>query len=74
MVVQNDKGVFQLNLQCQHNGINPPKGFLDLGAQLLRLGKTTMEGLGLTNANFEPCLFWIDVNGCIRKGSKFNQT
>jgi hypothetical protein len=60
--------------QCHYNGINPLKGLLDLGAQLLRLGETKMEGFGLANANFEPCLYSIDVNGCIKKGSKINQT
>ncbi len=32
---------------------------LDLGTQLLMLGIVAVGGLGLTDANWEPCLYYI---------------
>jgi hypothetical protein len=32
---------------------------LDFGAQPLMLGKATIDGLGMTNANVDPCPYQI---------------
>jgi len=37
----------------------PQRILLNLGAQPLMLGKTLVEGLKLTDANLEPCMYQI---------------
>jgi hypothetical protein len=58
VVVHKENGVFQLKeVFGQH--YQPQRILLDLGAQLLMLGKGTMEGLGSPNANLGLCPYQI---------------
>jgi len=54
VVVHNEDGVFQSKGvlgQCYW----PQRILLDLGVQLLMLGKVLEEGLGLINVDLKPC-------------------
>jgi len=58
VVVHNEEGMVQLRgaSTCQYWPLNV---LLDFGAQPLMLGKATIDGFGLTNANFDQCPYHI---------------
>jgi hypothetical protein len=58
MVVHNEEGMFELReaLTCQYQ---PHKVLLDFNVQPLMLGKAVVDGLGLTNVDFDPCPYQI---------------
>jgi hypothetical protein len=58
VVVVHNEGVVQLQgaLACQYG---PLKVLLDSGTQPLMLGKFVVDGLGLTDADLDPCPYQI---------------
>jgi hypothetical protein len=57
MVVHNEEGMLKLReaLTCQYR---PHKVLLDFNVQPLMLGKVVVDGLGLTNIDFDPYQIW----------------
>ncbi len=58
IIVDNEKGVFQLK-GASAQWYQPLKVLLDSNVQPLMLGKTIVDGLGLTDVNLDPCPYHI---------------
>ncbi len=73
VVVHNEEIMFQLKgaSTCWHQ---PHKLLLDSSVQPLMLGKVTIDGLGLTDVNLDPCPYQnFDIHGWVREVMKVNQ-
>jgi len=58
VVMHDEEGVFQLKGASTHQ-YQPHMVLLDFHVQPLMLGKAIVDGLGLTNVNFNPCPYHI---------------
>jgi hypothetical protein len=58
VVVDNEEGVVQLKGALAQR-YQPFRVLLDFGVQPLMLGKATVNGLGLTNVDLDPCPYHI---------------
>jgi hypothetical protein len=68
VVVHNEEGVVQLK-GASARRYRPLRVLLDFGVQPLMLGKTIVDGLGLTNANLDSCPYQILTSmGGLEKG------
>jgi hypothetical protein len=61
VVVDNSQGIFQL-VGPKGKVFVPRRVLLDLGAQLLMLGASAIEGLGLTKDTLEKCPWTISTS------------